>query len=160
MTEAHPPEPRDTGSGVHQHATAPSLFVLACPHYPTTYQHMFSPCIIFSVYPLIICGAAACMGRGKLQLPVVKAVQEHFCQIIHHLPVRLLQATKTIHHKVRHGLCRRMGEYSGQESTGPYLGNGGFLKGWGTKLVPSKRWQLQLQQIAFKKLEKKAISLL
>ena len=41
---------------------------------------------------------------GRLQLPVVEAVQEHLGQVVHGLPLLLPQAVELVHHKVGHAL--------------------------------------------------------
>ena len=45
-------------------------------------------------------------GRGRLQLPVVQAVQEHLGQVVHRLPLLLGQVTELVQHKVGHTLKR------------------------------------------------------
>lgn len=40
----------------------------------------------------------------SLQLPMVEAVQEHLSQVVHCLPLLLIQVAKFVHHKVRHTL--------------------------------------------------------
>ena len=47
------------------------------------------------------------MYKGRLQLPVVEAVEEHLGQVVHHLPLRLRQVVELVSHQVGHGLKER-----------------------------------------------------
>ena len=70
----------------------------------------YIPGIIIFVITLIIWRSASSMNRRSFQFPVIKTVQEHFCQIIHHLPVCLLQTSKFVHNEVSD--CLEGGKYT------------------------------------------------
>ena len=63
--------------------------------------------MVFFICSLIIRWAATSMNCWSFQFPVVKTVEEHFSQVIHSLPLCLLQATKLIHNKISDSLFRK-----------------------------------------------------
>lgn len=67
------------------------------------------PCIVLLVSRNIIVGGSQSSLRWSLQMPIVDAVQEHFCQLNYCLPFFGWQVTKFVLYKVIHTLKRRKG---------------------------------------------------
>ena len=63
-----------------------------------------TPHVVDLVILDVIVSISSCPAVGRLQFPVVQAVQEHLGQVVHRLPFLLVQVAKLIHHKVCHTL--------------------------------------------------------
>lgn len=67
------------------------------------------PCVVLFVSRNIIIGRSQSSLRWCLQMPIVDAVQEHFCQFNYCLPFFGWKVTKFVLYKVIHTLKRREG---------------------------------------------------
>ena len=63
-----------------------------------------TPHIVDLVILDVTVSISSCPAVGRLQFPVVQAVQEHLGQVVHRLPFLLVQVAKLVHHKVCHAL--------------------------------------------------------